>query len=111
MIFEHALNQWCHWVPSVENHFTAVCRIDNVHQFVKIIQEGVMLQEDKVVQIGMDETHYLVTNKWIIYKYINIWGVYELNLHICNDRYWIVQKDFVIWDLIYYQYCYDYLKW
>ncbi|KAI7849589.1 origin recognition complex subunit 5-like protein [Circinella umbellata] len=63
MIFEHALNQWCHWVPSVENHFTAVCRIDNVHQFVKIIQEGVMLQEDKVVQIGMDETHYLILDR------------------------------------------------
>ena len=72
MIFEHALNQWCHWMPSVENQFTGVCRVDNVHQFVKTIQDGVNLQEDKVVQIGTDETHYLVTNKWIQYIFIDV---------------------------------------
>ncbi|KAI9248261.1 origin recognition complex subunit 5 C-terminus-domain-containing protein [Phascolomyces articulosus] len=63
MIFEHALNQWCHWIPSVENQFTGVCRVDNVHQFVKTIQEGVVIQENKVVQFGSDETHYLVLDR------------------------------------------------
>ncbi|KAI8146558.1 origin recognition complex subunit 5 C-terminus-domain-containing protein [Fennellomyces sp. T-0311] len=63
MIFEHALNQWCHWTPSVENRFTGVCRVDNVHQFVKNIQDGVAVSDTKVVHIGKEETQYLVLDR------------------------------------------------
>ncbi|KAI9494954.1 origin recognition complex subunit 5 C-terminus-domain-containing protein [Zychaea mexicana] len=64
MIFEHALNQWCHWTPSVENRFTGICRIQNVHQFVKAVEEGVAVDDNNtVVQFGKEETHYLVLDR------------------------------------------------
>ncbi|KAI9311121.1 origin recognition complex subunit 5 C-terminus-domain-containing protein [Dichotomocladium elegans] len=60
MIFEHTLNQWCSWTPSFENQFTGVRRVDNIHQFIKIIQEGVTLNEETSIRLGESETRYLV---------------------------------------------------
>ncbi|KAI8328325.1 origin recognition complex subunit 5 C-terminus-domain-containing protein [Chlamydoabsidia padenii] len=60
MIFERALNQWCGWTPSVDNAFTNVCKTDSIHQFVKIIQEGVTLNNNDKINLGERETIYLV---------------------------------------------------
>lgn len=63
MLFEHTINQWCDWTPSYENQYTGVRRIDNIHQFVKAIQEGVALNDDRTVQFGDTETRYLVLDR------------------------------------------------
>ncbi|CDH52053.1 origin recognition complex subunit 5 [Lichtheimia corymbifera JMRC:FSU:9682] len=63
MLFEHTINQWCDWTPSYENKYTGVRRIDNIHQFVKAIQEGVALDDERTVQFGDSETRYLVLDR------------------------------------------------
>lgn len=63
MLFEHALNQWCGWVPSRQNQFKTVCRVDNIHQFVKVIQDGVEIGQDTTIRLGDDETRYLILDK------------------------------------------------
>lgn len=63
MLFEHALNQWCGWIPSRQNQFKTICRADNVHQFVRVIQDGVEIDEDTKIRLGDDETRYLILDK------------------------------------------------
>ncbi|KAL0080651.1 origin recognition complex subunit 5 C-terminus-domain-containing protein [Phycomyces blakesleeanus] len=62
MLFEHALNQWCDWTPAWENKFMNVCKADTALQFVKAIQEGVMVGNKKR-QLGIDSTLYLVLDR------------------------------------------------
>ncbi|KAI8393755.1 origin recognition complex subunit 5 C-terminus-domain-containing protein [Radiomyces spectabilis] len=59
MVFEHAMNQWCDWTPSWNNQFTGVCRIDSIHQFVQVIQEGHMYKD----QDDQQETRYLILDR------------------------------------------------
>ncbi|KAG0174200.1 Origin recognition complex subunit 5 [Apophysomyces sp. BC1021] len=61
MLFEHTVNQWCNWTPSFENQYTGVCKIDNIHQFVKVIQDGVVINNKKCL-LGK-ETRYMILDR------------------------------------------------
>ncbi|CAO3588911.1 unnamed protein product [Absidia cylindrospora] len=63
MIFERALNEWCGWTPCVDNAFSNICKTDSIHQFVKIIQQGVSVpghDDNAKIHLGDRETIYLV---------------------------------------------------
>ncbi|KAI8071556.1 origin recognition complex subunit 5 C-terminus-domain-containing protein [Gongronella butleri] len=65
-IFERALNQWCNWTPSVDNDFHNVCKAENIHQFVNIIQQGVTVTRNDTshhVALGKKDTIYLVLDR------------------------------------------------
>ncbi|KAI8080055.1 origin recognition complex [Halteromyces radiatus] len=69
MIFERALNQWCGWTPGIDNQFSNICKAESIHQFVKIIQQGVTVPtnsgkaNDDRIQLGQKETIYLVLDR------------------------------------------------
>ncbi|CAO3620429.1 unnamed protein product [Cunninghamella blakesleeana] len=64
MIFEKALNQWCNWTPSIDNHFTNICKAECIHQFVKIIQQGVTdPRTSTAIPLGQKETIYLILDR------------------------------------------------
>lgn len=64
MIFEKALNQWCDWTPSIDNQFTNICKAESIHQFVKIIQQGVTdPRTSTTIHLGEKETIYLILDR------------------------------------------------
>ncbi|KAI9305416.1 origin recognition complex subunit 5 C-terminus-domain-containing protein [Cunninghamella echinulata] len=64
MIFEKALNQWCDWTPSIDNQFTNICKAESIHQFVKIIQQGVTdPRTSTTIALGQKETIYLILDR------------------------------------------------
>ncbi|KAI9025999.1 origin recognition complex subunit 5 C-terminus-domain-containing protein [Phycomyces nitens] len=62
MLFEHTLNQWCDWTPAWENKFMNVCKADTALQFVKAIQDGVMV-DSKMTELGVESTLYLILDR------------------------------------------------
>ncbi|CAO3689470.1 unnamed protein product [Umbelopsis vinacea] len=63
MIFEHAVNEWCNWVPSWDNQFRAIARIDSLNEFLCVLKEGVPINDHATEMIGENETRYLMTEK------------------------------------------------
>ncbi|KAG2173143.1 hypothetical protein INT43_004516 [Umbelopsis isabellina] len=63
MIFEHAVNEWCNWVPSWENQFRSIARIDSLNDFLCVLKEGVPINEQATETIGDNETRYLVLDR------------------------------------------------
>ncbi|KAF7726968.1 Origin recognition complex subunit 5 [Apophysomyces ossiformis] len=58
ILFEHTLDQWCNWTPSHENQYTSVCKVDNIHHFVKVLQDGVVINNKSC--LAGNETRYMV---------------------------------------------------
>ncbi|KAJ2961192.1 hypothetical protein NQZ79_g3495 [Umbelopsis isabellina] len=63
MIFEHAVNEWCNWVPSWENQFRSIARIDSLNDFLCVLKEGVPINEQATEFIGDSETRYLILDR------------------------------------------------
>lgn len=63
MIFEHAVNEWCNWVPSWDNQFRAIARIDSLNEFLCVLKEGVPINDHATEMIGENETRYLVSEQ------------------------------------------------
>lgn len=61
MIFEHAVNEWCNWVPSWDNQFRAITRIDTLNDFLRVLKDGVPINDRATEFIGDKETRYLVS--------------------------------------------------
>jgi len=63
MIFEHAVNEWCNWVPSWDNQFRAITRIDTLNDFLRVLKDGVPINDRATEFIGDKETRYLVLDR------------------------------------------------
>jgi origin recognition complex subunit 5 len=66
MIFEHAVNEWCNWVPSWDNQFRAIARIDSLNDFLCVLKEGVPINDHATEMIGENETRYLVSEQHLV---------------------------------------------